>query len=201
MSTSAPSARAAFRSSGDAASPSPRSGRAERIGAGGRTSPRPAGSGPVHYLLVLDTALPLGPVMYRFRALFDDAVAAGRCARFDAVVPAVRLNTDDRRFVRAELGDAGPGDAADALGAHWRRDRLIEDFGSAGLQVGDVTIGSDDVVRSAAQALEHRDRTDAVLVVTEPLGMSRWVRLDVPSRIARRTGVPVSTIEVDPTVI
>jgi len=187
-----------------APSATPHEGRHDRSDAPGRhvRSTRDAtGSGVVRYLVVLDTALPVGPVMYRFRSLADAAIRAGRWPRFDAVVPTVRLAAADRRSVRSTGRVDGADDTREAAAAQRRRDQLLEEFGASGLRLGEVAVGSGDTVREAVEAVDRHGRTDAVVVLTEPLGMGRWLRLDAPNRIARRTGRDVITIEVDPTVV
>jgi hypothetical protein len=139
--------------------------------------------------------------MYRFSALAEAAAQAGRRPAFDAVVPAIGLGAGDRTFVENELSAGVTDEAAEVLAARWRRDRLIEEFGSIGLQIGEADIGPGSPVRAVAEAIERRARTDAVIVITEPLGVARWLRLDAPSRIARRTEIAITTIEVDPTVV
>lgn len=201
MSASAPSARAAARPSQRAAASTHRSGRAESHDGGGRSRPTAAESGTIRHLVVLDTALPLGPVMYRFRALADAAVKAGRRPTFDAVVPAVALGAGDRRFVENQLGADDADAAAEVVAARWRRDQLVEEFSSIGLQVGVANVGPGSTVRATTEAIERRERTDSIIVLTEPLGMSRWFRLDPPNRLARRTDIAITTIEVDPTVV
>ena len=39
---------------------------------------------------------------------------------------------------------------------------------------------------------------DAVIVSTLPAGVSRWLKMDLPSRIDRMTDAPVTTIEAEP---
>jgi hypothetical protein len=45
-------------------------------------------------------------------------------------------------------------------------------------------------------ALRH-DRYDEVILSTLPVGVSRWVRLDLPSRIRRRFGVKLTHVVAD----
>ena len=191
---------------GSAVPPTPRSGRTdvqrtidgpapERVHSG------PAHRVPVHHMVVLDTPLPLGPVMHRFRAMFDSASRARRCAVFDVVVPATRLSAHERRAVGAATGSGGTDEAAEVRAARRRRDRMVEEFGNVGLPIGESSIGPADVARATDEAFDEHGHVDTVVVLTEPLGMSRWLRLDAPSRIARSVDAPVVTIEVDPTVI
>lgn len=201
MSLAAPSARAATRPSPPSASDEGGRQRWDVPASHVRTTHDPTGSGLVRYLVVLDTALPIGPVMYRFRSLADAAIRAGRWPRFDAVVPTVRLTADHRRSARTAARAGVADDTIDGVAARRRRDQLVDEFGASGLRLGEVAIGSDDTVREAVGAVDRHGRTDAVVVLTEPLGIERWLRLDAPTRIARQTGRDVITIEVDPTVV
>ena len=48
---------------------------------------------------------------------------------------------------------------------------------------------------------EGADAYDVVLVSTLPHAVSRWLRIDVPSRIARNTGIPVRHVEAPARVL
>ncbi len=45
------------------------------------------------------------------------------------------------------------------------------------------------------------ERADAVLISTKPRALSRWLGLDLPSRVARRHGVPVHLLEHQPATV
>ena len=51
-------------------------------------------------------------------------------------------------------------------------------------------LGDADPVLAAVEALP-RDRFDEIVVSTLPPGLSRWIRQDIPHRLARRTDLPV----------
>lgn len=61
---------------------------------------------------------------------------------------------------------------------------------------GDGEVGDHDPVRAVDAVLQSRD-VDEIIVSTLPAGLSRWIRLDVASRIQRLTNVPVTRIEAD----
>ena len=50
-----------------------------------------------------------------------------------------------------------------------------------------------------ADAMGH-DHFDEVMLSTLPIGASRWLHLDLPTRVRRRYGVPVTHVvtELDP---
>lgn len=54
----------------------------------------------------------------------------------------------------------------------------------------------DDVVRR-----DGPDRYDLILVSTLPHAISRWLKIDAPNRIARRTGLPVRHVEAPDRVL
>jgi hypothetical protein len=61
---------------------------------------------------------------------------------------------------------------------------------TAGLPVTDVRLGSPDPLAAAEDAVNF-ERFDEVIVCTLPRRISRWLRLCLPHRIARVTGLPV----------
>ena len=70
-------------------------------------------------------------------------------------------------------------------------DRVTDLGGTASGEVGDP-----DPVRAVQAALD-RQAFDEVIVSTLPAGISRWIRMDLPSRVARLTDRPVTTVEAE----
>ena len=72
-------------------------------------------------------------------------------------------------------------------------DEAIDRFAAAGLTVtGEV--GHDSPVASVDDLLRrdhHADAYDEVIVSTLPVTLSRWLKMDAPSRIQRLTTLPV----------
>lgn len=60
----------------------------------------------------------------------------------------------------------------------------------------DGEVGDTDPVRAVESVLD-REVFDEVLVSTLPAGLSRWIKMDLPSRIDRMTDCPVTTVEAD----
>jgi hypothetical protein len=58
-------------------------------------------------------------------------------------------------------------------------------------------VGASDPVDATREALERGDDFDEVIVSTLPSKLSRWLKLDVPSRVTRLSDVPVTTIEAE----
>lgn len=97
-------------------------------------------------------------------------------------------------FIHVGLGELWvEGDARREAGQHLEEARLrllAEGFAVTG-EVGDhnpVLAVSDVLIR------EGDDAFDEIIVSTLPLGVSRWVHMDVPARVTRSTTVPVSHV-------
>lgn len=75
-----------------------------------------------------------------------------------------------------------------------RLDRMLERIRSCG-GVAAGEIGDSDPVLAARDALTHHPELDDVLLSTLPAGLSRWIRMDVPSRLDRAVDLPVEVVE------
>ncbi len=64
----------------------------------------------------------------------------------------------------------------------------------------DGEIGDANPLEAVADALLSR-RYDEIVVSTLPHGMSRWLKQDLPHRIQRRFGLPVTQIVAEPAVV
>ncbi|MFA9430657.1 hypothetical protein [Egicoccus sp. AB-alg2] len=76
-----------------------------------------------------------------------------------------------------------------------RLHRMLERLRDAG-GVADGELGDPDGAEAVRQALDHVE-VDEIVVSTLPAGLSRWLKLDLPSRIARAVDMPVTTIEAE----
>jgi hypothetical protein len=63
----------------------------------------------------------------------------------------------------------------------------------AGVNV-DGEVGSSDPMKAVTDVLSRRE-FDEVIVSTFPAGASRWLRMDLPNRIRRRSKLPVTHVE------
>lgn len=85
----------------------------------------------------------------------------------------------------------------DLLQAHERLVEALQRFEDLGAavsgEVGDALVleAIDDVLRSEPPF-------DEILLSTMPPGPSRWLRMDLPSRVARRFDVPVTHLVAEP---
>jgi hypothetical protein len=119
------------------------------------------------------------------------------------IVAPVGLPRDDMRLGLA--AGAGPIDplhpGRSARDDSWEiADRRLRDgvqaLSALGVPVGGE-VGDSDPFRAVRDALSHRE-VDEVLVSTLPTDRSRWLRADLPSRVHRRLGVPVTTVTARP---
>lgn len=95
---------------------------------------------------------------------------------------------EDARRSEAELTEARDR-AENRLG------QIIENIRSAGGEA-DGAVASADPAIAVRDVLEERS-FDEVIVSTLPAGLSRWIKMDLPSRVARMTDAPVTTVEAE----
>jgi hypothetical protein len=77
-----------------------------------------------------------------------------------------------------------------------RLDQMLEKIETLGGQA-DGEVGVADPLEAVTEALEGHGPFDEIIVSTLPAGLSRWLKMDVPHRIARLTDVPVTTVEAE----
>ncbi len=85
-------------------------------------------------------------------------------------------------------------DEADRRARH-RLDQMIARIREAGGHAAGE-VGVDDPLEATGEVLAVQGTFDEIIVSTLPVGLSRWVRRDVPRRIARMARVPVTTVSV-----
>ncbi|HZD24533.1 MAG TPA: hypothetical protein VE569_14205 [Acidimicrobiia bacterium] len=93
-------------------------------------------------------------------------------ARFDLLVPATRTK---HLFTWTE----GESNAVARETAHRAATRLI----STGVPLANVTVGDPDPFIAVTKRLMENPVYHTVIVSTFPPGISRWLRLDLPSRL------------------
>jgi hypothetical protein len=115
----------------------------------------------------------------------------GSIERARALVEAnVRRQEESARKREALLEDA-------RRRAQQRLDQMIERIVAMGGQAEGET-GSDDPLEATKAVLKRQAPFDEIIVSTLPARLSRWLKMDLPNRIARLTHVPVTTIEAEP---
>lgn len=130
------------------------------------------------YLVIANQTLGGHRLLQRARELCEE----GPCA-FHVVVPV----TEPRNHVHRV--EAGSGEEL----ARQRLDSGLERFREIGIEATGE-IGSPQPLECVRDALD-RDDYDAIIVSTLPAGVSRWLGMDLPSRIERDAGIPVEHIE------
>lgn len=89
-------------------------------------------------------------------------------------------------------------DSADDAGlalARWRLRTVIDRLDKAGIEV-EGQIGHPDPIVAVTRLL--RDRSfDEILLSTLPEGISRWLSVDLPSRLERRCRLPVTALTAE----
>jgi nucleotide-binding universal stress UspA family protein len=123
--------------------------------------------------------------------------AAAGPSSFYVVVP----NTRAADAARASGGSfappsaAGPSDEDDRRATQIAQSRLrqaLAQLRAEGLDArGDL--GDPDPLTAIQDALAA-DQFDEIIISTLPSGISRWLRMDLPSRVERRFKLPVTTV-------
>lgn len=147
---------------------------------------------PRRYLLVANQTLPRDEVVDRVKRL-----AAEGPATFHVVVPATHSSRylSEHTHAEREVADTGSGGDPDDVGSAQARFRLreaVEALRAAGIDA-EGEVGVADPFHAVEDAAQHVG-VDEVILSTLPHGFSRWLDADLPARIRRRLGVPVSTV-------
>ena len=82
---------------------------------------------------------------------------------------------------------SGGGEAEDHMRA------AVERMRSAGLNMEDGKVGDPDPIAAVQDAVNF-ESYDEVIVSTLPGGVSKWLKLDLPHRVERATGLPVTHV-------
>lgn len=77
-----------------------------------------------------------------------------------------------------------------------RLDRCLAELHAAGI-VADGEVGDANPMLAIADAMRAHE-FNGVIIATLPTGVSRWLKLSLPDRVARRFDVPVDHVVVDP---
>jgi hypothetical protein len=77
-------------------------------------------------------------------------------------------------------------------------DRVAKRLRASQIQLTEVTVGDPDPFVAVEDALTAVTDCAAILVSTFPVGLSRWLRMDLPRRLEKSTGLPVIHVVVEP---
>jgi hypothetical protein len=101
---------------------------------------------------------------------------AARVARSAPIAPAASLTTDEQATAHARH----------------RLGQLLRDLRDLDAEA-DGDLGDADPVKAVGELLERR-QFDEIILSTLPQPVSRWLGMDLPHRLQRRFGLPVTTI-------
>jgi hypothetical protein len=65
---------------------------------------------------------------------------------------------------------------------------------TTGVQVTRAVVGADDPLKAIADELAAYPGYDGLVICTLPLGVSRWLRMDIIHQATRRFGLPVAHV-------
>lgn len=91
-----------------------------------------------------------------------------------------------------QVAERGGGDDAGLATARWRLRTTIDRLAQAGV-TAEGRIGHPDPFRAVTDLVAEQDFAEIILS-TLPAGVSRWLQADLPTRIQRHCGIPVTTL-------
>lgn len=121
------------------------------------------------------------------RDAIEEIMARDPDCQFRLLVPATRTQ---HLFTWTE----GESNAVAEAKAEAAANRLIE----SGVPLEGVTVGDPDPVVAVTSELTANPDCESILVSTFPPGFSRWLRLDLPTRLEKMTGLPTTHVIVEP---
>jgi hypothetical protein len=121
------------------------------------------------------------------RDAIDEVTRRDQEADFNLLVPATRTQ---HLFTWTE----GESNAVASKTAEEVADRLRQ----SGVRLTDVMVENPDPFVAVSNELARGPDYAAILVSTFPVGISRWLGIDLPSRLEKDTGLPVIHVVVPP---
>lgn len=148
------------------------------------------------YLIVANQTLGGEELEERIRTRIDSGEG-----RFYVLVPMVEPEYEADAWVPPDpaFGIAGLRTGADEAlevareRSQHRLERMLDRIRTLGGEAEGEVVGPDPL--EAIGHILERDDIAEILISTLPAGISRWLKMDLPSRVARRTEVPVTTVE------
>jgi hypothetical protein len=125
-------------------------------------------------------------------------VVANKTAESPELLEAMRAKGTNHEYVLVVPASGGALEKAadpDAAREHTKPhlDAALERMRSEGFTV-EGTIGDPDPT-AAVQDAANFSQFDEIIISTLPLRVSKWVKLDLPSKAGRATGLPVTHVE------
>jgi hypothetical protein len=132
-------------------------------------------------------------------------VVANRTAESDELLAALRERAEQAPTQFTLLVPATPHGVAWAADMHsggeeaeGHMEKALQRLADAGLEVKGL-LGDPDPIAAVQDAVNSDLEFDAAIVSTLPTHLSRWLKLDLPRRVERTTGLPVQHIEASAT--
>ncbi len=135
----------------------------------------------------------------RLDAAVRSRIAEGR-STFHIVIPMISPALEAVAWGAPEIGFVIPAPDPEAVDEARRRsehrlsamvDRIQAVGGIATGEVGDT-----DPAEAVRRVLDQRSFSE-IIVSTLPPGLSRWLKMDLPSRLERLTDIPVTVVEAE----
>jgi hypothetical protein len=125
-------------------------------------------------------------------------VVANKTAESPDLLEAMKAKGTDHQYVLVVPASGGVLEKAadpDAAREHTEPhlDAALEKMRAAGFSV-EGSVGDSDPVAAVQDAANFAE-FDEIIVSTLPLRASRWLKLDLPSKAGRATGLPVTHVE------
>jgi nucleotide-binding universal stress UspA family protein len=150
------------------------------------------------YLIVANQTLGGKELEERIRTRIDSGEG-----RFYVVVPMIEPEYETDAWVPPDPGFGiswTRTETEDALEVAMERSqhrlhRMLEKIRGLGGEAEGEVVGADPL--PAIESILERDNIAEILISTLPAGISRWLKMDLPSRVARRAEIPVTTVEAE----
>lgn len=137
-----------------------------------------------HYLVVAHQTIDSPELIYKLIELSRQVPAS----EFTLLVPATRVE-------HLATWSEGESWAIASRAAGYARDRLELE----GIRVPRTIIGDESPLLAVDDEMRNRpDTYDAIVVSTFPLGLSRWLGLDLPHRLEKKYPLPVIHVVAHP---
>lgn len=85
-----------------------------------------------------------------------------------------------------------------AAEARTRAQEAAELLRESGVRLMEERVGDPDPFVAVTREVRENPDYDGIILSTFPPGMSRWLRLDLPSRLERQLQIPVTHVVVEP---
>jgi hypothetical protein len=138
------------------------------------------------YLVVANQTLNSDHLLEAVRARVGEGPAT-----FFVLVPATH-SAEQEAGPDGEVSEGHEADDAGLALARWRLRTAIDRLHDAGIDV-EGQIGHPDPLTAVSRVLRDRD-FDEIILSTLPSGLSKWLGVDLPRRLARRCRMPVTTL-------